>query len=63
MTVGEYVQREKMEEAVFLLRHTATSLSEIAAYLNYSSQSYFTQQFKKYTGETPERYRRSRVGR
>lgn len=63
MTVGEYVQREKMEEAVFLLRHTATSLPEIAAYLNYSSQSYFTQQFKKYTGETPERYRRSRVGR
>lgn len=63
MTVGEYVQREKMEEAVFLLRHTATSLPEIAACLNYSSQSYFTQQFKKYTGETPERYRRSRVGR
>ena len=63
MTVGEYMQREKMEEAVFLLRHTGIALPEIAAYLNYSSQSYFTQQFKKYTGETPERYRRSRAVR
>ena len=57
MTVGEYVQKEKTQEAKFLLRHTTITISEIAAYLNYSSQSYFTQQFKKSTGETPERYR------
>ena len=63
MTVNEYVQKEKIEEAKFLLRHTETTLPEIAAYLNYSSQSYFTQQFKKHTGETPERYRARRQSR
>ncbi len=57
MTVGEYVQREKTQEAKFLLHHTTLTISEIAAYLNYSSQSYFTQQFKRYAEETPERYR------
>ncbi len=62
MTVSEYVQKEKTQEAKFLLHHTSTSLSEIATYLNYSSQSYFTQQFKKSTGETPEQYRKRIAG-
>ena len=57
MTVGEYVQREKTEEARFLLRHTKIGLPEIAAYLDYSSQSYFTQIFRKHTGKTPQQYR------
>ena len=57
MTVGEYIQREKTEEAKFLLRHTDISLSEIASYLNYSSQSYFTQIFKALVGKTPRDYR------
>lgn len=57
MTVGEYVQREKIEEAKFLLRHTKIGLPEIAAYLDYSSQSYFTQIFRKHTGKTPQQYR------
>ena len=61
MTVGEYVQREKMEEARFLPRHTKIGLLEIAAYLNYSSQSYFTQVFKKHIGKTPQAYRGSRT--
>lgn len=60
LPVGEYIQREKTEEAKFLLLHTNSSLSEIAASLNYSSQSYFTHQFKKQTGQTPEKYREGR---
>lgn len=60
MSVVDYVQQEKIGEARFLLEHTELALPQIAAYLNYSSQSYFTEQFKKILGETPERYRNRR---
>ena len=57
MSVVDYVQREKIDEARFLLEHTDLGLSQISSHLNYSSQSYFIAQFKKIVGETPERYR------
>ena len=59
MGVGivDYVQREKIDEARYLLEHTELGLPEISSHLNYSSQSYFTARFKKIVGETPERYR------
>ena len=57
MSVVDYVQREKIDEARFLLEHTELGLSQISSHLNYSSQSYFIAQFKKIVGETPERYR------
>lgn len=62
MGIPEYVHREKLREAEYLLRHTGYSLSEITSYLNYPSQSYFTQIFKKYRGLTPQQYR-ERTGR
>ena len=61
--IVDYVQGEKIAEARFLLEHTELGLLEISSHLNYSSQSYFTQQFKKLTGETPERYRSRRQNR
>lgn len=57
MGVPEYIHREKLREAEYLLRHTEYSLSEITSFLNYPSQSYFTQIFKKYKGQTPQQYR------
>ena len=57
MGIPEYVHREKLREAEYLLRHTDYTLSEITSYLNYPSQSYFTQIFKKYKGQTPQQYR------
>lgn len=57
MGIPEYIHREKMQEAKHLLRHTGYSLSEISCFLNYPSQSYFTQIFKKYSGKTPQQYR------
>lgn len=57
MGVPEYIHREKLREAQYLLRHTDNTLSEITLYLNYPSQSYFTQIFKKYLGKTPQQYR------
>jgi AraC-like DNA-binding protein len=60
MGIPEYIHREKLREAEYLLRHTEFSLSEITSYLNYPSQSYFTQIFKKYKRQTPQQYRTCR---
>lgn len=56
MGIPEYIHREKLGEAEYLLRHTSYTLSGITTYLNYPSQSYFTQIFKKYNGITPQQY-------
>ncbi|MCM1027102.1 MAG: AraC family transcriptional regulator [Roseburia sp.] len=60
--VGEYITHARIQEAKSLLRYTDKSLSEISAYLCYSSQSYFQNVFKKIAGETPLEYRK-RAGR
>ena len=57
MGIPEYIHREKLQEAEYLLQHTSHSLSEITSYLNYPSQSYFTEIFKKYKKMTPQQYR------
>ena len=62
MGIPEYIHRERLREAEYLLRHTDYSLSDITAYLNYPSQSYFTQIFKKYMQQTPQQYRDCRKG-
>jgi AraC-type DNA-binding domain-containing proteins len=60
MGVSEYIHREKIHEAEYLLRRTNYSLSEITSYLNYPTQSYFTQIFKKYKQCTPHQFREMR---
>ncbi len=55
--IPDYIHSEKIREAKYMLSHTGYSLSEISCYLNYPSQSYFTQVFKRYTGTTPQLYR------
>ena len=62
MGIVEYIHREKLREARYLLRHTDYSLLDIANYLKYPSQSYFTQIFKKYENMTPRQYREIRHG-
>ena len=42
----EYIQRERIEEAKKLLTFTTYPLSDICASLNFSDQSYFTKIFK-----------------
>jgi AraC-like DNA-binding protein len=57
MGIGEYIHREKIKEAEYLLRFTDYTLSQVTAYLNYSSQSYFTKIFRQTCGLTPQQYR------
>ena len=43
----EYILDCKLEEAAFLLTHSALTLTEISSQLAFSSQSHFTSIFKK----------------
>ena len=54
--ISEHIQMVRIEEAKALLRQGKSS-GEVAYILNYTSQSYFTRQFKKQTGMTPMVYR------
>lgn len=53
-----YITRCKLEEARSMLAFTDKPLSEISAYLCFSSQSYFQNLFKKQYGITPLQYRK-----
>lgn len=57
MTLTEFVLKEKIEEGKRLLRYTDKPLSAIAAYLGFSSQSHFSNVFRKYAGCLPSEYR------
>lgn len=58
ITISQFVNRCKLEEAKSLLSHTEMTLSEISNYLCFSSQSYFQNLFKKKYGVTPNAYRK-----
>ncbi|MCZ8517348.1 helix-turn-helix domain-containing protein [Paenibacillus filicis] len=59
LTISEYVQRERIEEAKKLLTLTDYPITDIAAWLNFNDQSYFNKVFKKWEGMTPKAYRQS----
>lgn len=59
MTVNQYINRIKMDEARRLLRFSKKSLGAIAEQLGYSTQSYFQNVFKRTVGVTPMDYRSS----
>ena len=55
--VIDYIQQEKILAAKQLLQFTDHHLSQIAAMLDFSSQSHFQTVFRKVTGEIPMAYR------
>ena len=57
ISITDYVGREKIREAKYLLANSDYSLAEISSCLQYNSQSYFTQKFKDACGMTPQKYR------
>ena len=56
-TIGERIRAEKITMARFLLLHTTLNLAEISEKLGFSSQSRFTEIFRKVVGVTPKKYR------
>jgi YesN/AraC family two-component response regulator len=58
VTISEYILNEKVKLARNLLIYSGYTIEKIALYLGFSSQSHFGKVFKKYTGVTPNIYRK-----
>jgi len=57
LTLMNYIQRERIEEAKKLLDHTRDSISEIGLRLGFYDHAHFVKVFKKHAGTTPKQYR------
>jgi YesN/AraC family two-component response regulator len=57
VSVTEYINKVRVEEAKLLLQDNHIPLAEIAHTLGFCSQSYFTKIFREVTGKTPRGYR------
>lgn len=55
-TIYNYYQRERMEEAAFLIRKAGYSVSEAGYHLGFSNLSHFSRLFEKHHGITPKKY-------
>ncbi|MBQ8310101.1 MAG: helix-turn-helix transcriptional regulator, partial [Clostridia bacterium] len=53
-----YLLDVRIRQAKYLLAQSGKSLSEIAYECGFSSQAYFTEQFKRETYTTPGQYRK-----
>ena len=56
-TLTEYVNRKRIEHAIFLLNSTDMQIQLIAQYCGFPDVNYFTKTFKKHVGKTPKEYR------
>lgn len=56
-SINEFITRKKIQTAENMLKFSDYDILDITTILNFSSQSYFTQLFKKYIGETPKKYK------
>lgn len=56
-TVSEIIETRKLIEAKNLLTYSDKTISEIGFELGFNEKSYFTNVFKKRTGETPSEFR------
>ena len=60
MTVVEYAQKIRIEEACRLLRDTDKKVIDIASEVGYNDIKFFNQIFKRITGLTPGEYRKKK---
>jgi AraC-like DNA-binding protein len=56
-TPHRYLQRRRVERAMFLLRETARSITDICFDVGFTSLGTFSRTFREIVGETPSRYR------
>ena len=57
--ITDFILANKVESAKNLLEFSSMSVTEIASFLQFCNAAYFTSVFKKYTSETPYRYRKT----
>ena len=58
-TPGDFVRQVRVERARQYLAESDAPLAEIALRVGYSDQSHFTTAFKRLTGLTPSRFRKT----
>ncbi|MBH0230694.1 AraC family transcriptional regulator [Halobacillus yeomjeoni] len=58
ISISQFINEQRVNEAKELLSITDYSLMEISILLGYNSQSYFTRVFKKHTGIGPKEFRK-----
>ncbi len=56
-TPHRYLQRRRVERAMYLLRTTDTDITDICMNVGFSSLGTFSRTFTEIVGETPTRYR------
>lgn len=56
---GEFIRERVLLEAKRMLIHADYSIAEIGYQLDFQDNAYFSRFFKKYTGSTPEEFRKS----
>jgi AraC family transcriptional activator of pobA len=61
ISAGEVIRNRVILEAKRLLVNLDLNITEIAGKLNFADNSYFTKFFKKYTGVTPEEFRKNPI--
>jgi AraC-like DNA-binding protein len=59
VTYSSLAESELREKAILLLQTSDLSLEEVAERIGYSDVANFTRAFRRWTGRTPARYRRS----
>ena len=59
MTINEYLNKVKIEEAKTLIREEKHSISEISSMLCYDNPHYFSKVFKRVTSMSPREYKMS----
>ena len=63
MNYLQYLTEKRIEKAKILLVNTNMAVYEIALETGYSDPKYFSQLFRRLTGETPQKYRNRILGR
>ncbi|MGJ5666021.1 helix-turn-helix domain-containing protein [Morganella morganii] len=59
LSLGSYIRQRKLCRSAVLLRLTDMSIIDISVYLDFSSQTNFSREFKKHFSMTPNQYRKS----
>jgi AraC-like DNA-binding protein len=57
-TPHRYLQRRRIERAMFLLRNTARNVTDVCMDVGFTSLGTFSRTFKDIVGETPRVYRK-----
>ncbi len=56
LTTSQWINRQRIAEAKYLLHYSHSTIAEIAYLLGFSEPSHFSKYFKKHTGTPPSTY-------